>query len=632
MGQKDQKLTLETDMIPEWDLSDLYKGTDDPQIEKDLDRIDDIATDLRKKYHGRVDDLTAQEVEDAIDQLDKIVVLQYRIGCYTNMLQSIDTMDADAIRLSSRINERMSKSGVKYSFLERDLTKLSDEKLDEFAQSAERYEQIFADMKKSRQHMLDDTLEEFLIEQSPTGSGRNVTLYDMMMGKVRVPVDGKEYTLSTLSELLQSTDPKVREKAYFARSEALDKNKEEIAFIYNSLIKSKGFMDQKRGYARPISSQNASNDIEDDVIDTMVDVANQFMPEQQQRYNKLYAKWAGKKTLKPWDMMGPNPCAKEPDYIPWSEAVKIVKEAYREFDPEIADIVDQFFDNNWIHAKQMPNKESGAYCMPVSNDHHPYILMNYKGKPDCVTTLAHEIGHGVHMVLSNKNPQMVCNAPLTFAEVASVFGEMITFNKLVEAQSDPAVKRALLSEKVSDMLGTYGRQIEFHNFETRVHDAVLKNGELSADEIGEIWKEEASRYDGDTIESVGGSNAGWTRISHFFHVPFYVNSYAFADTTVNVLNSIYEESKEQGTQADFIEKYKQLLSEGGSKHHSKLLKPFNLKVTDPSYMKHEIKVISSLLDKLETLDAELDHKKQAKADVKKRQTPKRRTGLTRRLG
>jgi oligoendopeptidase F len=367
-----------------------------------------------------------------------------------------------------------------------------------------------------------------------------------------------------------------------------------FALITNTLAKDKEISDRWRGFKDIADARHLSNRVEPAVVDALVAAVRQAYPKLSHRYYKMKAKWLGKDKLMHWDRNAPLP-AEDNREVPWVEAKDLVLKAYGNFSPEMADIARVFFDKSWIDAPVRPGKVSGAFAHPTVPSAHPYVMLNYLGKTRDVMTLAHELGHGVHQVLAAKQGALMASTPLTLAETASVFGEMLTFQELLRETKDKAKRKILLASKTEDMINTVVRQIAFYTFERKVHSA-RREGELTPDQIAKFWMEVQQESLGDAIEFGPGYENFWAYIPHFIHSPFYVYAYAFGDCLVNSLYARYRESE-----AGFQEKYFTMLKAGGTKHHSELLKPFGLDATDPQFWQKGLSVISGLIDELETL-------------------------------
>jgi oligoendopeptidase F len=367
--------------------------------------------------------------------------------------------------------------------------------------------------------------------------------------------------------------------------------------ITNTLAKDKEISDRWRGFADVADARHLANRVEREVVDALVDAVRASYPRLSHRYYALKAGWFKKKKLAHWDRNAPLP--KVPARtISWPEARATVLSAYGDFSPKMADIAARFFDERWIDAPTRPGKAPGAFSHPTVPSAHPYVLLNYQGKPRDVMTLAHELGHGVHQVLAARNGPLMAPTPLTLAETASVFGEMLTFKRILAETRDAKTRKAMLASKVEDMLNTVIRQIAFYSFERMVHTE-RRNGELTAERLGELWLQVQHESLGPAIAFKPGYEVFWTYIGHFVHSPFYVYAYAFGDCLVNSLYAVYERAH-----AGFAERYLDMLAAGGTKHHSELLKPFGLDARDPAFWQGGLGVIGGMIDEIERLDAE----------------------------
>jgi oligoendopeptidase F len=375
----------------------------------------------------------------------------------------------------------------------------------------------------------------------------------------------------------------------------LGRNVRLFALITNTLAKDKQLEDGWRNFPRPISSRNLANQVEDEVVDALIDAVRTAYPRLAHRYYTLKARWLGLERLEYWDRNAPLPEDSD-KRVAWGDAKVIVLDAYRRFSPALAGIVDRFFARGWIDAALRPGKDAGAFCHPTVPSVHPYVLMNYQGRPRDVMTLAHELGHGVHQTLAAAQGPLMAGTPLTLAETASVFGEQLTFRALLEAESDPVQRRVMLAGKIEDGLNTVVRQIAFVDFERRLHDA-RRQAELTPDELGELWLQVQSESLGPAFHFDESYRVYWSYIPHFIHVPFYVYAYAFGDCLVNSLYAVYQ-AEPDGFEARYLE----LLRAGGTLRHKELLAPFGLDATDPGFWARGLAIIE---DMIERLDAEL---------------------------
>ncbi|MGH6921173.1 MAG: M3 family oligoendopeptidase, partial [Geminicoccaceae bacterium] len=439
-----------------------------------------------------------------------------------------------------------------------------------------------------------------------TGRSAWVRLFDETMASLRFPLDGKELTSSEVFDLLADRDRAKRQAAAISIASVLTPNVRLFALITNTLAKDKQIEDDWRRFARPMSSRNLANHVEDEVVDALIAAVRDAYPRLSHRYYRLKARWLGLDHLEHWDRNAPLP--EDSDRrVAWSDAKVIVLDAYRGFSPRLAQVLDRFFREGWIDAALRPGKDAGAFCHPTVPSVHPYVLMNYQGRTRDVMTLAHELGHGVHQVLAGRQGPLMASTPLTLAETASVFGEQLTFRALLAAERDPVQRRVLLAGKIEDALNTVVRQIAFVEFERRVHDA-RQEAELTADELGQVWLDVQTESLGPAFRFDEAYRVFWSYIPHFVHVPFYVYAYAFGDCLVNSLYAVYQADPE-----GFEARYLQLLEAGGTLRHQELLVPFGLDASDPGFWSRGLGMVEAMIDQL---DAELPASAEGMADPK----------------
>ena len=412
------------------------------------------------------------------------------------------------------------------------------------------------------------------------------------MSSLEFEIDGETLNLESTLNLLSDRDEKKREAGFRALAKTFKANGRLFTHITNVLAKDKEISDRWRGYGDIADSRHMANSVEREVVDALQTAVEAAYPRLSHRYYKMKAKWFGKDKLNAWDRNAPLPTSDERIWD-WDTAVTTVLDAYGRFSPELAEVAKPFFNSGWIDAPTGNGKLSGAFAHPTVPSAHPYLMLNYLGRTRDIMTLAHELGHGVHQRLAAAQGPILANTPLTLAETASVFGEMLTFRALLDKTTDPKQRFALLSSKVEDMLNTVVRQIAFYSFERKVHTA-RRQGELRTEEINAIWLDVQSASLGDAIIQNEGYEIFWTYIPHFIHSPFYVYAYAFGDCLVNSLYAQYEKSSE-----GFAERYFELLKAGGSKHHSELLAPFGLDAKDPNFWSLGLSMIEGLIDELE---------------------------------
>ena len=596
---KSKKNSRELGDLPTWRLDDLYPGRDSDLLKSDLAKAETDAKALRADYDGRLAGLTGAQLAEAIGRFEEVEELLGRLMSYAQLLYNTDLSNAETGRFYQFVQEKVTKVSSQLIFFTLEINEIPEADLKKKLEDKElaRYAPWLRDRRAFRPYQLSEDLERLLHEKDVSGRAAWTRLFDETMAALRFPLDGKMVTESQILNKLSDKDEATRKKAAKSLSSVLRENLRLFAQVTNTLAKDKSIEDGWRGHERPVSSRNLANMVEDEVVDALAGAVTDAFPRLSHRYFRLKAKWFGKEQLDYWDRNAPLPQDIDRK-IPWSEAESRVLEAYRSFSPDLAEIGKRFFAERWIDAGVKPGKSSGAFSHPTVPSAHPYILMNYQGRVRDVMTLAHELGHGVHQVLSARQGYLMADTPLTLAETASVFGEMLTFQSLLREEKDPERRKVMLAGKVEDMLNTVVRQIAFHNFETRLH-AERREGELLPEQICDLWMETQNESFGEAIRLDEDYRVFWCYIPHFIHVPFYVYAYAFGDCLVNSLYAVYEEAEE-----GFAEKYLEMLKAGGSKRHKELLAPFGLDASDPAFWNKGLGVIEGMIDELERLDAE----------------------------
>jgi oligoendopeptidase F len=581
---------------PAWDLTDLYPTRTDPQVEADIAQCKAEAERIASTWQGRVAALSGDELAALLEAFEALDDRLGRLGAFASLLFAADRDDAEIGRFFQNIQEQITAVSSTTLFVTLELNKIEESELQAKVQASARLARFrpwLRDTRAWREHQLEDAVEKVLLEKHVTGRSAWIRLFDETLAALRFPFDGKDLTSQEIFDKLSSKDRGVRERAATSIGLVLAKNQKLFARITNTLAKDKQIEDGWRKFPRPISSRNLANHVEDEVVDALISAVKANYPKLSHRYYALKAKWLGLDRLEYWDRNAPLP--EESDArLPWTKARGVVVDAYRRFSPKLADILNDFFDKNWIDAELRTGKDSGAFCHPTTSSVHPYVLMNYQGRPRDVMTLAHELGHGVHQVLAAKHGPLMSHTPLTLAETASVFGEQLTFRSLLDATSDPVERRVLLAGKIEDMLNTVVRQIAFVEFERRVHDARRK-AELTPSELCAIWMEVQTESLGPIFHFREDYQTFWSYIPHFIHVPFYVYAYAFGDCLVNSLYAVFEQNPE-----GFEPKYLELLSAGGTLRHRELLAPFGLDATDPDFWSKGLSVLEGFIDELAT--------------------------------
>ena len=582
--------------LPVWDLTEIYTDIKDPKIKTDLKKIKDSSNKFVKKWKGKIKDLNSLDFLKCIETYQKICENLHKIGTHSSLIFATNMEDAEISRYNSSVSDEFTEIFSSLIFFTLELSKVDDVKIQSWMNNnnSSKWKPYLNVLRKRNPYLLDPLVEEILIEKSATGRSAWVRLFDETSASLRFPFKERELSEAEILNLLSDPDPKNRKLAGKSLSNILEKNKRVFSMILNVISRDRFIEDNKRGFKNIVSSRNLDNDVEDEVVNALVHTVDKAMPKLTHRYYKWKANQFGKNKLDWWDRNAPLPETSEKS-IEWNDAKDIILESFASFHPEISNIAELFFKNGWIDASVREGKASGAFAHPSVPSLHPYILVNYQGKIRDVMTLAHELGHGVHQILAAKNGLLMAETPLTLAETASVFGEMLVFRKLLN-ESPVEQKKQLLAGKVEDMLNTVVRQIGFHQFEVQFHEARVSS-ELTPDEISDIWMETQSHAVGPSINLNSDYRVLWGYIPHFVHTPFYVYAYAFGDSLVNALWHSYQVSDKN----DFSKKYLQLLSAGGTKSHNELLKPFQLNAYESSFWDRGVSMITGLMDELEEL-------------------------------
>ena len=588
-------------LLPQWNLSDLYPGLESAELKRDLERIDADCRAFDVAYRGQIAALVASpeagvRLLEAVKRYEALDDLMGRALSYASLVHAADTADPVRAKFYGDVQERITAASAHLLFFTIDLNRLEDDVLEGALADPDlaHYRPWFADIRREKPYQLEDRIERLFHEKSVTAYTAWNRLFDETIASLRFGVDSETLTIEPTLNLLQDPKESKRRAAATALAQTFSANQRLFALITNTLAKDKEISDRWRGFADVAAARHLANRVEPEVVDALVAAVRAAYPRLSHRYYALKARWFAVPRLAHWDRNAPLPKVALKS-IPWTQAQDTVLAAYRRFSPRMAAMAEQFFTRHWIDAAVRPGKAPGAFAHPTVPSAHPYVLLNYMGKPRDVMTLAHELGHGVHQVLAAPNGALMAPTPLTLAETASVFGEMLTFKALLAQTAAPAARRAMLAAKVEDMLNTVVRQVAFYTFERQVH-LERRDGELTAERLGQIWLDVQAESLGPAIELKPGYETFWSYISHFVHAPFYVYAYAFGDCLVNALYAVYE-----GAADGFAERYLAMLSAGGTKHHGELLKPFGLDARDPAFWQGGLAVIERLIDELAAL-------------------------------
>ncbi|MGH6716414.1 MAG: M3 family oligoendopeptidase [Bradyrhizobium sp.] len=595
------KTNLKIGRLPEWDLSDLYAGIDAPEVARDLDRMAADCVAFEADYKGKLAEQAGREdggawLAQAVRRYEAIDDLAGRLASYAGLVHAGDSIDPAISKFYGDVSERLTSASTHLLFFPLELNRIDDAVIERAmrAEALGHYRPWIEDLRKDKPYQLEDRIEQLFHEKSQSGFTAWNRLFDQTISALRFKVAGKELAIEPTLNLLQDRDGMKRKMAADALARTFKASERTFALVTNTLAKDKEISDRWRGFQDVADARHLDNRVEREVVEALVAAVRAAYPKLSHRYYRLKAGWFRKKKLPHWDRNAPLPFAAT-GTIAWPEAKTTVLTAYHGFSPRMAEIAERFFADRWIDAPVRPGKAPGAFSHPTTPSAHPYVLMNYQGKPRDVMTLAHELGHGVHQVLAAKNGALMAPTPLTLAETASVFGEMLTFRRLLSETRSSKQRQALLAGKVEDMINTVVRQVAFYTFERLVHTE-RKSGELTAERIGQIWLSVQGESLGPAIEIKPGYESFWMYIPHFIHSPFYVYAYAFGDCLVNSLYAVYQRASE-----GFAERYLAMLSAGGTKHYSELLKPFGLDARDPKFWGGGLSVISGMIDELEAM-------------------------------
>ncbi|MFN4058306.1 MAG: M3 family oligoendopeptidase [Roseinatronobacter sp.] len=597
----DTRTTTLTDFgaLPDWDLSDLYPAPDAQEVARDLDWIAQACADFAAQYEGNLATLEAAQLLGCIQAYEKIDMIAGRLMSYAGLRYYQNTLDGARAKFMADVQEKVTDATTALVFFALEMNRIEDAHFATLlAANADlaRYKPVLDRMRAMRPHQLSDELERFLHDQSTVGAAAWNRLFDETMAGLTFDVGGETLGLEATLNLLTDPDRTKRESGARALSAVFAQNIKLFARIHNTLAKEKDIEDRWRKMPTSQHGRHLSNHVEPEVVQALRDAVVAAYPRLSHRYYALKAKWLGLEKLQVWDRNAPLP-AESPRLVPWDEAQETVLTAYAGFSPKLADLARPFFTDGWIDAAVKPGKAPGAFAHPTVSDAHPYVMLNYQGKPRDVMTLAHELGHGVHQRLAAGQGELLSSTPLTLAETASVFGEMLTFQKMLAGAKTQTERKTLLAGKVEDMINTVVRQIAFYDFECKLH-AARKQGELTPEDINALWMSVQAESLGPVFEFMDGYETFWSYIPHFVHSPFYVYAYAFGDGLVNALYAAYVEAPE-----GFQQKYFDMLAAGGSKHHSELLAPFGLNAADPAFWDKGLAMIAGFIDELEAMDA-----------------------------
>ena len=593
LGEEDK---IMDELLPRWSLDDLYEGISAPQIAQDIAFCQTKAKELAARFEGKIATSPAADLATLISSYEVISDKMGRLISFADLNFASDLTSAEAGQHSQSMREALSEVSSHLLFIELEIAALDESTYQEALADEHfaHYQPWLRLVRAGAPYQLEQRLEQMLVERGPVGRGSWIRLFDETVAGLTFPFEGGRVSEAEILNMLSSSDAAKRKEAGASLAAILKENEKLFTLIINVIAKDRDIDDKWRGFKTAVSSRNLANDVDDHVVTALVDAVTSRMPDISHRYYALKAKWFGGDKLAWWDRNAPLIGDNDRHYS-WQEAKDIAISSFAAFDPEMAEIATEFFDKGWVDAAVVAGKASGAFSHPTVPSAHPYILMNFAGKARDVMTLAHEMGHGIHQVLAARQGPLMADTPLTLAETASVFAEMLTFQRLLDDAPSEDAKRFMLAGKIEDMLNTVIRQIAFHNFEFAFHNA-RSEGELNADQIGSLWRTTQKQALGDAIALDDAYDSLWSYIPHFIHSPFYVYAYAFGDCLVNALWQVYQDSDDK---AGFVSHYKELLSGGGTKRYDSALAPLGLDAGDPQFWHRGLDMISSMIDELE---------------------------------
>jgi oligoendopeptidase F len=583
--------------LPEWNLDDLYTGEDAHELKQDLNWLETSCLNFANDFENKLATLSAIELLLCVQQQERINQVAGRIMSFAGLRYYQMTTDAGRAKFMSDMQELITNYTTPLVFFTLELNRLEDKHLSSLMrqnQDLARYKPVFDKIRSMKPHQLSDEIEKLLHDLGVVGDAWE-RLFDETIAGLTFHIDGEPMGIEATLNFLTDPERAKRESAARELAKVFSDNIKTFARVHNTQAKEKEILDRWRNMPSAQSGRHLSNQVEPEVVDALRNAVVNSYPKLSHRYYELKRKWLGLDRMQIWDRNAPLPM-EDPRIVNWDEAENTVMDAYNAFDPLLGDLAKPFFKNGWIDAGVKPGKAPGAFAHPTVTNVHPYVMLNYLGKPRDVMTLAHELGHGVHQVLAAEQGEMLSSTPLTLAETASVFGEMLTFRKMLDGAKSPIQRKVMLANKVEDMINTVVRQIAFYDFECKLHEA-RRSGELRPEDINALWMSVQAESRGPAVVFMEGYETFWAYIPHFVHSPFYVYAYAFGDGLVNALYSVYTDGKE-----GFEKKYINMLQAGGSKHHKDLLAPFGLDASDPKFWDKGLSMISGFIDELEAME------------------------------
>ena len=584
----------------EWNLTDLYPSISSEELQSDKKKVLKLAEEFKTDYRGKIEHLNAELFAEALQKYEGIIEILGKIGSFAHLIWSTNTESTEYGKLLQEANELGSEVSQKLVFFDVEWLKLSDEKADELIrhENLNPWKHYLRTSRRYKEHTLTEEAEKVMSAKSVTGRAAWNRFFDETLGAARFELDGETLTEQEVLSKLHSPDRDLRKRAHQSLTTTFKKHSRTLTFVFNTILADKSTNDKLRNYSHWLESRNLSNQIDDASVDALVKaVENKYGIVQ--RYYKLKTKLLGLDKMFDYDRYAP--LLNSTKAISWEESKEMVLSAYGDFNPEMKSIASKFFEENWIDAAVKPGKRGGAYSAGTVTTVHPYVFINFEGRLRDVQTLAHELGHGVHQYLSRKQGELQSSTPLTTAETASVFGEMLVFNRMMENLSDPKEKLALLISKIDDAIATIFRQVSMNRFENEIHHARRDGGELSTDDFSGYWHKTQHKLYGDSVELTDEYKLWWCYIPHFLHTPGYVYAYAFGELLVLALYDLYKKSD----QKEFSEKYIELLEAGGSDWPHKIVAKMGVDITDASFWENGLQLFEEMISDAEKLSHSL---------------------------
>ena len=582
-----------------WDLGDLYQSISHQEIRNDMEKCQELASDIARKYSGRIAQLTADELLTAVQESERLAVGLGRLGAFAQLYFATRVNDPEAGAFSQQIREFYSLAAKEVVFFDIEWANVPDEKADKLLADPilEHYQHHLQAARRYRPHLLSQVEEQLIIEISPVGCSSWVSLFEKVLAAQRFGEKGR--TQEEVLTDLYSPDRDVRKSAAKDFTHGLRSQLHILSHTFNTVLADKMIDDRMRSYDNWVSSMNLANELDNTTVNSLV-IAVTDRYDIVRRYYDLKRRLLGLEELFDYDRYAPLPYLSQ-RVIDWENGKKIVLDAFGKFSPKMASVANRFFDKQWIHAPVMEGKTGGAFAHPVVPQVHPYVLVNYTGKFRDVETVAHELGHGVHQILAAEQGYFNSNTPLTLAETASVFAEMLVFKDLMKSLKRPEEKLGLAATKIDSVFATVFRQIAMNRYEDAVHSKRRTSGELSPDEFSSLWLKTQKDMFSNSVTLTDDYGTWWAYIGHFLHAPGYVYAYAFGELLVLSLYAMYEKGE-----PDFVPRYLELLAAGGNNTPYALLESFGVDLRDPDFWHQGLNVIDDMVKEVEELALQVD--------------------------